>query len=73
MFSQEKVQMSPFQTYIISMTYLIGRGPRAPRPYLFLDGTNMYNQIVLVYTVNVYIPANLGRPPILWYQVLQVL
>ena len=28
--------------------------------------------VVLVYTVNVYIPASLGRWPILRYQVLQV-
>ena len=48
----------------------IGRDPRAPRPYLFSDGQNMYNRVVLVCTVNVYIPASLGRRPILRYQVL---
>jgi hypothetical protein len=46
--------------------------PRAPRPYLFSDGRNMYNRVVLVCTVNVYIPAGLRRRPILRYQILQV-
>ena len=41
-------------------------------PYLLSEGQNMYNRVVLVYTVNVYIPASLGRWPILRYQVLQV-
>ena len=36
------------------------------------DGQNMYNRVVLVCTVNVYIPSSLGRRPILRYQVLQV-
>ena len=45
---------------------------RAARPYLFSDGQNMYNRAVLVCTVNVYIPASLGRRPILCYQVQQV-
>ena len=31
-----------------------------------------YNRVVLVCTVNLYIPASLGRRPILRYQVLQV-
>ena len=31
------------------------------------DGQNMYSRVVLVCTVNVYIPASLGRPPILRY------
>ena len=45
---------------------------RAARPYLLSDGQNMYNRVVLVCTVNVYIPASLGRRPILRCQVLQV-
>ena len=51
---------------------VVGRDPRTPRPYLLSDGQNMYNRVVLVCTVNVYIPASLGRRPILRYQVLQV-
>ena len=43
--------------------------PRAARPYLFSDGQNMYNRAVLV---NVYMPASLGRRPILRYQVPQM-
>ena len=39
---------------------------------LFYDGQNMYNRVVLVCTVNVYIPASLGRWLILRYQVLQI-
>jgi hypothetical protein len=31
-----------------------------PRPYLSPDGQNTYNRVVLVCTVNVYIPASLG-------------
>ena len=46
--------------------------PRAARLYLFSDGQNIYNRIVLVYTLKVYIPASLGRQPNLRYQVLQV-
>ena len=45
---------------------------RAPRPYLFSDGQDMYNRLVLMCTVNVYILARLGRWPILRHQVLQV-
>ena len=41
-------------------------------PYLFSDVQNMYDLVVLVCTVNVYIPASLGRRPIFRYQVLQV-
>ena len=41
------------------------KDPRAARPYLFSDGQNMYNRVVLVCTVNVYILASLGRRPIL--------
>ena len=48
------------------------KDPRAARPYLFSDGQNMYNRVVLVCTVSVYIRASLGRRPILRYQVLQV-
>ena len=51
---------------------LIVQDPRAPKPYLLSDGQNMYNRVVLVCTVNVYIPASLGRRPIHRYQVLQV-
>ena len=46
---------------------LLVQDPRAARPYLFSDGQNMYNRVVLVCTVNVYIPASLGRWPILRY------
>ena len=46
--------------------------PMAPRPYLLSDCQNMYNRVVLVCTVNAYIPASLGRRPILRYQVLDV-
>ena len=42
------------------------------RLYLFSVGQNMYNRVVLACTVNIYIPASLGRRPILRYQVLQV-
>ena len=38
---------------------LIVQDPKATRPYLFSDGQNMYNRVVLVCTVNVYIPASL--------------
>ena len=34
----------------------IVQDPSAARPYLFSDGQNMYNRVVLVCTVNVYIP-----------------
>ena len=46
----------------------------AARLYLIYYGQNMYNLVVLVRTANVYsyIPASLGRRPILRYQVLQV-
>ena len=46
--------------------------PMDARPYLFSDGQIEYNRVVLVCTVNVYIPDSLGRRPILRYQVLQV-
>ena len=52
--------------------FLLGRDLRAPRPYLFSDGWNMYNREVLVCTVNVYIPAIMGWRPILRYQLLHV-
>ena len=51
---------------------LIVQDPRAARPYLFSDEQNMYNRVVLVCTVNLYMPASLGRRSILRYQVLQV-
>ena len=47
---------------------VIGRDLRAARPYLFSDGQNIYNQVVLVSTVNVYISVSLGRRPILQVQ-----
>ena len=34
------------------------KDPRAPRPYLFFDGQNIYNRVVLLCTVNVYITAS---------------
>jgi hypothetical protein len=37
---------------------LIVEDPRAARPYLYSDGQNMYNRVVLVCTVNVYIPPD---------------
>ena len=46
---------------------VIVRDPRAARPYLFSDGQNMYNGVVLVCTVNVY---SWGRQLIIRYQVL---
>ena len=46
------------------------KDPMATRPYLFSDGQNICNRVVLVCTVNVYTPASLGRRPILRYQVL---
>ena len=51
---------------------VIVHNPKVPRPYLFFDGQNMYNRVVLVCTVNVCIPASLGRWPNLRYQVLQI-
>ena len=51
---------------------VIVKDPKASRPYLFSDGQNMYNRVVLVCTVNDYIPASLGRRSILRYKVLQV-
>jgi hypothetical protein len=66
--------MDVMREYHCSSTMLtigIDQDPRAPRPYLFSDGQNMYNEVVLVYAVNVYKPASLGRRPILKYQVLQ--
>ena len=45
---------------------------QGPRPYLFSDGRKIYNLVVLVCTVNVYIPASLGRRPILRYQILEL-
>ena len=48
---------------------VIVQDPRAARPNLFSDGQNMYHLVVLVCTVNVYIPASLCRRPILRYQV----
>ena len=50
----------------------IVQDPKATRPYLFSDGQNMYNRVVLVRTVNVYIPASLSRRTMLRYQVLRV-
>ena len=55
-----------------SLHNVIVQDPRAPGPYLFSDGQNMYNRIVSVGTVNAYIPASLGRRSILRSQVLQV-
>ena len=63
------------ETSVSTLVYrisIIGRNPRAARPYLFSDGQNMYNRVVLVCTVNVYIPSSLGRRPILRYQEPQV-
>ena len=50
----------------------IVKDPRAARPYLIYDGQNIYNLVLIVCTVNIYIPASLGRRPILRKQVLQV-
>ena len=44
---------------------IIVKDPRVSRPYLFSDGQNIYNRVVLVCRVNVYIPASLGRRPVL--------
>ena len=43
---------------------LLVQDPSVARPYLFSGGQNMYNGVVLVGTMNVYIPASLGRRPI---------
>jgi hypothetical protein len=48
-------------------TLPIVENTRVARPYLFPNGQNMYNRVVLVCTMNVYIPANLGRRPIIRY------
>ena len=40
------------------MNFIV-KDPRAARLYLFSDGQNMYNRVVLVCTVNVYFPASL--------------
>ena len=68
----DKFCHSQDRTNLTIETYNMVQDPRDARPYLFSDGQNMYNRVVLVCTVNVYIPASLGRQPILRYQVLQV-
>ena len=50
-------------------SFVIVQDPKATRSTLLSDGQNMYNRVILVCTVNVYIPASLGRRPILMYQV----
>ena len=52
---------------LIILLNVLEQDPKAPGPYLFSDGQNMYNGVVLVCTVNVYIPASLGRRTILRY------
>ena len=37
-------------------TAVIVEDPRAARPYLFSDGQNIYNRVVLVCTVRIYLP-----------------
>ena len=39
-----------------ALSRVIVQDPRDPRPYLFSNGQNMYNRVVLVCTVKVYIP-----------------
>ena len=51
---------------------LLGQDSRAARPYLFSDVQNMYNRVVLVCTVDIYMHASLGQLPILrYYRYLQ--
>ena len=47
--------------YPVHLGNAIFKDPRTSRPYLFPDGQNMYNRVVLVCTVNVYMPASLGQ------------
>ena len=46
------------QRRIMQETYIIDQDPRAPRPYLFSDAQNVFDRVVLVCTVSVYILAN---------------
>ena len=39
---------------------VIVQDPRSAKAYLLSDGQNIYNRVVLVCTMNVYIPASLG-------------
>jgi len=64
--------ITKFTTNYSTFIYPVVEDFRATRPYLFSDIQNMYNQVVLVCIVNIYIPADLGRQPIFRYQVLQV-
>ena len=70
--NERQVKQKDMHTILKTLTTTILRlveDPRAARPYLFSDGQNMYNRVVLVCTVNVYIPTSLGRRTILRYQV----
>ena len=40
--------------YAVRKTTLLGRDPRAARPYLFSDGQNMYNRVVCMCVQSTY-------------------
>ena len=46
--------------------------PRPPETYSFSDAQNVYDRVVLIYTVSVIHACQLGRRPILRYQVRRV-
>ena len=58
---------------VIKLLSLVLRESYSPRSQvhqnLFSGGQNIYNRAVLVCTVNVHMPASLGRRPIFRYQV----
>ena len=47
--------------------FLKDQDPWAPRSYLLSNTQNVYNRVVLVLAVNIYIHASLGQRPILRY------
>ena len=72
------LQIAPFTAFSALARHtkrnviVIVQDPRALRSYLYSDGQNVYSRVVLVCTMNVYIPASLGRRLILRYQLLDV-
>ena len=56
---QPSFDMNPM-SFPLVRPEIIFKDPRTARPYSLSDGQNMYNRVVLVCTVNVYIPASLG-------------
>ena len=60
--SINKIKQNIFtHSRLLALLTQIVKDPRTTRPYLFSDGQNMYNRVVLVCTVNVYISASLCR------------